>query len=71
MPSSQTVFEVRGMKCGGCIARATEALKQLPGYEGAEFDLKRGTAVVRGEVDAQAVIHALTNAGYPASLGAG
>jgi copper chaperone CopZ len=54
------------MKCGGCIARATEALAKLPGYESVEFDLRDGTAVVKGAVDTQAVIRALTGAGYPA-----
>ena len=59
-------FTVTGMKCGGCIAKATEALSKLPGYVSAEFDLKAGSAVVQGEVDPQAVIGALTKAGYPA-----
>ncbi len=59
-------YSVRGMKCGGCIAKATEALSKLPGYVGAEFDLKSGRAVVKGDVDAQAVVSALTGAGYPA-----
>lgn len=67
----ETRYSVQGMKCGGCIARATEALAKLPGYEGAEFDLKSGTAVVKGTVDAQAVVRALTGAGYPASLRSG
>lgn len=67
----ETRYSVQGMKCGGCIAKATEALAKLPGYEGAEFDLKSGTAVVKGAVDAQAVVRALTNAGYPAGLRSG
>ncbi len=61
-------FSVQGMKCGGCIARATEALAKLPGYVSAEFDLKAGTAVVRGSVDPQVAINVLSSAGYPASL---
>lgn len=67
----ETRYSVQGMKCGGCIAKATEALAKLPGYEGAEFDLKSGTAVVKGAVDAQAVVQVLTNAGYPAGLRSG
>ncbi|MEK7260458.1 MAG: heavy metal-associated domain-containing protein [Pseudomonadota bacterium] len=61
-------LSVSGMKCNGCIAKATEALAKLPGYVAAEFDLKAGTAVVRGGVDPQVAIDALTSAGYPASL---
>ncbi len=64
----ETRYSVRNMKCGGCIAKATEALAKLPGYESAEFDLKSGTAVVKGAVDTQAVIRALTGVGYPADL---
>jgi Cu+-exporting ATPase len=65
---TETRYQVQGMKCGGCIARATEALAKLPGYLSAEFDLKAGTALVRGSLDPQVVIDALASAGYPASL---
>jgi len=67
----ETRYTVQGMKCGGCIAKATEALSKLPGYEGAEFDLKGGTATVKGAVEPQAAIRALTDAGYPAARAAG
>ena len=66
--SSETRFTVKGMKCGGCIAKATEALAILPGFVSADFDLKSGTAVVKGAVDAQAAVNALTKAGYPAEV---
>jgi len=59
------------MKCGGCVAKATEVVSKLPGYVSAEFDLKSGTAVVKGGVDPQAVINALTKVGYPAEVGEG
>lgn len=64
----ETHYSVQGMKCGGCFAKATEALAKLPGYVSAEFDLKAGTAAVRGSVDPQVAINALSSAGYPASL---
>lgn len=64
-------YRVSGMKCGGCITKATEALSKLPGYVSAEFDLKSGTAVVKGGVDPQSVVNALTKAGYPAEAGEG
>ena len=66
--SSETRFTVKGMKCGGCIAKATEALSLLPGYASAEFDLKSGKAVVKGSIDPQAAANALTRAGYPAEV---
>ncbi len=61
-------LSVSGMKCNGCIAKATAAVAKLPGYVAAEFDLKAGTAVVRGSVDPRAAINSLASAGYPASL---
>ncbi len=67
----ETRYRVRGMKCGGCIAKATEALSKLPGYVSAEFDLKSGSAAVKGDVDTQAVVNALTKAGYPAEVDEG
>ena len=67
----ETHYSVRGMKCGGCIAKATEALSKLPGYVSAEFDLKRGSAVVKGGVEPQAVVNALTKLGYPAEVDEG
>ena len=63
---TETQFHVTGMKCDGCIAKAKEALGTLPGYVDAEFDLKAGTAVIKGDVDPQAVTQALTAVGYPA-----
>src|SRR4030067_953552 len=34
MTITETRFSVSGMKCGGCVARATEALAKLPGFGG-------------------------------------
>lgn len=66
MGSRELQLTVKNLKCAGCVTRAREAVSKLAGYEGAEFDFKNGTGVVRGEVDLEAVIHALTKLGYPA-----
>jgi Cu+-exporting ATPase len=66
MDAIETQFYVTGMSCDGCIKKARETLGNLPGYEASEFDLEAGTAVVTGDVDPQAVAHALTEVGYPA-----
>ena len=71
MGISEMRFSVKGMKCGGCVAKATEAVSKLPGYQASEFDLKTGSAVVRGSVDPQAVVKALTLVGYPAEVDEG
>ena len=67
----ETRYSVTGMKCGGCIAKATEAVSKVPGYVGADFDLKTGSAVVKGSVDPQDVVNALTKVGYPAEVNEG
>jgi len=68
MELSETRFSVKGMKCGGCVAKATEAVSKLPGYVSADFDLRTGSGVVKGSVDPQAVVKALTQVGYPAEV---
>ena len=62
----ETRYSVTGMKCGGCIAKATAAVSKIPGYGSVDFDLKTGSAVVKGSADPQAVANALTKVGYPA-----
>jgi copper chaperone CopZ len=71
METSETRFSVKGMKCGGCMKKATEAVSKLPGYQASEFDLKAASAVVKGSVDPQAVVKALTQVGYPAEVDEG
>ena len=71
MSAIQTNYYVQGMKCGGCIETANKALADVLGFEGAEYDLQAGTAVVAGNVDPQAVCQALTAAGYPAVVKSG
>ncbi len=71
MEASEIRFSVKNMKCGGCVAKATEAVSKLPGYQACEFDLKSATGVVKGDVDPQAVATALTEAGYPAQVNEG
>ncbi len=63
-------FHVEKMKCGGCVAAAKEAIEKLPGVDSAEVDLESASAEVSGSVDADAVIQALTSAGYPATRAA-
>jgi copper chaperone CopZ len=65
---TETSFKVRGLKCGHCVAKATEAVSKLPGVTEARFDFKVGSGIVKGEFDPEAVIDALTGAGYPAEI---
>jgi len=62
----ETIVNVTGVKCGGCVAKCQVALKTVPGFVEATFDIPAKTAVIRGDVDLSAVIGALGKAGYPA-----
>jgi len=66
--SNILVFDVKNMKCGSCVAAAESAVCKLPGVVSASFDLASASGTVTGAADPQAVIDALTAAGYPASL---
>lgn len=66
--ASEVRYSVQGMKCGGCIAKATDAVSKLPGFVEVRFDLATKSAVIKGSVEPQAVIQALNGAGYPAKL---
>jgi len=71
MSAVETHYAVSGMKCGGCEARAREAVSRLPGFAEARFDHKAGEGVVKGAVDSNAVIKALAAIGYSASRRSG
>ncbi len=66
--TTDTLLTVNGMKCDGCIKRAREALSKLRGFVDADFDLKAGTVMFKGDVNPEAAIKALTDIGYPAAL---
>ena len=66
--SKQTVFELNGMKCDGCVVKAQEALKTVPGLVDAKVDLAGKSALVSGDVDPAAVAAALQKVGYTAKL---
>ena len=66
-------LDVQGMHCGGCVKRVTAALQPVPGVSHVDVDLAASRVSVGG-VFAQgpdALVVALTAAGYPAKLAAG
>jgi copper chaperone len=69
MTSMEQRFEVKNMKCGGCVAKVKETALATPGVLAVDVDLPAGTAWVEGDFDAQALMDALCAVGYPASLG--
>ncbi len=63
-------FKVEGMMCPKCQAHVTKAVAALVGEENVTVDLAAGTATVTlaNGVSEQAIIDAVTEAGYPTSI---
>ena len=61
-------YTVTGMTCSACSAHVDKAVRKVPGVEEVNVNLLGGSMQVTGDVDPQAVIKAVTDAGYGASL---
>ncbi len=61
-------YTVTGMSCAACSARVEKAVSGTPGVSACAVNLLTGTMQVEGEASAEAVISAVTAAGYGASL---
>ena len=62
-PISMTL-PVEGMTCASCVGRVERALKAVPGVTSASVNLATGRAEVTGSAPPEAVIGAVTGAGY-------
>ncbi|NVK42583.1 MAG: copper-translocating P-type ATPase [Oceanospirillaceae bacterium] len=58
---------VTGASCASCVSKIEKALQAVEGVEAATFNLADREAVVRGQVDAAALIKSVEAAGYGAS----
>ncbi len=61
-------YTVTGMSCAACSARVEKAVNQLPGVTSCSVSLLTNSMGVEGSADASAVIAAVEQAGYGASL---
>jgi copper chaperone len=58
-------YVVDGITCGHCSATITDEVQRVPGVNGVEVDLNRGTVTVRGaDADDAAIRAAIDEAGY-------
>ncbi len=64
---SQTIV-VEGMSCEHCEQSVTEALEGVDGVESASADRERSSATVEGAADTSALVEAVREAGYDASV---
>lgn len=62
-----TEFQVTGMTCGHCEMSVREEVGEVAGVQGVEVSHQTGRLTVTGEgVDEQAVLDAVTEAGFSA-----
>ena len=66
--NTTTTLKVTGMTCNHCVMSVTKALKSVPGVESADVSLAKAQAVVQGDADRQAMIAAVKEEGYEATL---
>ena len=65
---SKKTLKIEGMMCEGCVKSVKEALEKVPGITSVDVNLKKGTAVVQGDVDDETLIKAVVDAGDRGSV---
>lgn len=64
-----TKLSIQGMSCQHCVNAVTQALSAVEGVEHVvSVDLNAGTAQIKGDADTQALIAAVEEDGYTASV---
>lgn len=70
-PGRDVALDVHGMSCASCVGRVERALREVPGVVQADVNLATETAAVcylPSEVGTQALLDAVSAAGYSASV---
>ncbi len=63
-----TQFNITGMSCAACVARVEKAVNSVDGVNSCSVSLLTNSMGVEGSADINAIIKAVENAGYGASL---
>ena len=61
-------LEIKGMTCKHCVAAVTDALTTVGGVAEVQVTLEPGAAVVTGSAPADALIDAIRQEGYEATV---
>ena len=61
-------YNVTGMSCAACSTRVEKAVQKVPGVTSCSVSLLTNSMGVEGTASSQAIIEAVVNAGYGASL---
>ena len=65
---TETLLDVEGMTCGGCVRHVNQALNAVEGVAEVNVELREGRVLVKhgATVATDALQRALEKAGYPA-----
>jgi len=67
--ASTLTFAVTGMTCQHCVASVTREVSEVAGVKKVSVDLENGIVIAEGnELDTDAIVVAITEAGYQASI---
>lgn len=61
-------LSIAGMMCAGCVSSVEKALSSVAGVENAQVNLAERTALVQGQMQAEALITAVKQSGYAAAI---
>lgn len=61
-------LHVEGMNCASCVRHVNAALAPVAGVAEVSVDLAAGRVRISGDADAQVLVAALQDAGYPAKV---
>ena len=64
MEVGMVVLRIPNMRCGGCARSVTAALRGVASAAEVRVDMERREVTVEGGADADALIHALRQAGF-------
>ena len=59
-------LNVENMTCGGCVRHVTQSVQSIDGNAKVDVDLVAKKVCVETSADLQAVLAAISDAGYPA-----
>ncbi len=59
-----TVYQIKGMTCGGCAKHVEKALRAVPGVTAVAMDVAKGTATVESTASFQDMATSVSEAGY-------
>ncbi|SFQ79880.1 Au+-exporting ATPase [Halopseudomonas formosensis] len=68
VPAATTELAVRNMSCASCVGRVERVLRAVPGVTGVAVNLATERASVQGVASEQALLDAISRAGYPGQL---